>query len=145
MSLSVAVLRIQPTQYMVRYPALFHGRRMAAKRGGRRGARQSRRLAGQKLYCAEIFNNGRSGTVLGASVLRGREVIFDIASSTIAFADADCDALTQATSLMRGAYAFAPCPAAAAQHSVRMNASRVAAQSPTSSAWWRPRLPWNWG
>ena len=65
------------------------------------------------VYCADIFESGPGeGAVLGASVLRHREIIFDAARSTIAFADADCDAVTPSTSLMRGAFTFAPCAAA---------------------------------
>jgi hypothetical protein len=94
-------LYIGPRQYMVRYPS------------PRQGTRHTWR-AGERHYCAEIFNNGRSGgTVLGASVLRDREVIFDMARSTISFVDTDCDATTQRTAHMRDAFAFSPTCASA--------------------------------
>lgn len=91
-------LVLWPRHYMVRYPS-----------PRRRGGRQRRRGGERQFYCADIFNNGRGGTVLGASVLRHREVIFDLATSTISFVDADCDAITPSTAHMRGAYALAPC------------------------------------
>ena len=75
------------------------GRRFAA-RGERRDERH---------YCANIFNNGHKGVVLGASVLRQREVLFDMGNGTIAFVDAECARLTPRTAALRDAYAFAPC------------------------------------
>ena len=75
------------------------GRRFAA-RGERRDERH---------YCANIFNNGHKGVVLGASVLRQREVLFDMGNGTIAFVDAECAKLTPRTAALRDAYAFAPC------------------------------------
>lgn len=51
-----------------------------------------------------------SGTVIGASIMRHREVIFDISTGSISFADADCERITPATSLLTSAYAFAACP-----------------------------------
>lgn len=98
---SVTRLLVRPQQYMVRYssPRPPHARRAGERRGERH-------------YCAEIFDNGpRGGTVLGAAVLRGREVIFDLENSTIAFVDADCDNLRAATAQMQSGWAFAPCPA----------------------------------
>ena len=98
-----AAIYVRPRQYMVRYPVAR----------GSRGERRSWERHGVRRYCAEIFNNGPSGgTVLGASVLRHREVIFDIDRSTIAFSDADCDTLTSSTALMQRAWAFAGGPCA---------------------------------
>jgi hypothetical protein len=75
--------------------------------GRRFAARDERR--DERHYCADIFNNGHKGTVLGASVLRQREVLFDMGNGTIAFVDADCARLTPRTAALRDAYAFAPC------------------------------------
>jgi hypothetical protein len=75
--------------------------------GRRFAARDERR--DERHYCADIFNNGHKGTVLGASVLRQREVLFDMGNGTIAFVDADCARLTPRTAALRHAYAFAPC------------------------------------
>jgi len=86
-------LLVRPRQYMVEFPKISSGSR-----------------AGSRHLCAAIFDNQRGGTVIGASIMRQREVIFDLASSMITFLDADCSATTPATSAMRGAYAFAPCP-----------------------------------
>ena len=95
-------LLVSPRQYMVRYPSPLPPR--ARRRSERRGERH---------YCAEIFNNGPGGgTVLGASVLRDREMIFDLESSTISFVDSDCGSLRAGTAQMQGSWAFAPCPAA---------------------------------
>ena len=58
-----------------------------------------------------IFDNQDGGTVIGASIMREREVIFDISESTITFVDADCNRITPATSYMRGAFSFDTCPA----------------------------------
>lgn len=60
-------------------------------------------------FCAAIFNNGNGGTVLGASILRHREAIFDMDASTISFVDADCDRATPDRSMLRGAYSFSEC------------------------------------
>ena len=84
-------LLIRPLQYMVEFP------RTSTTRPGRH-------------LCAAIFDNQRGGTVIGASIMRHREVVFDIASSSISFVDADCQTTTPAKSLMRGAYSFAACP-----------------------------------
>lgn len=97
-------LYVRPNQYMVKYPP-----------PRRHGAH--RRRAAEKYYCAEIFNNGKNGgTVIGASVLRNREVIFDMAQSTISFVDADCDWTTHRTAHMQNAFTFSPtCAAEEAQ------------------------------
>ena len=47
--------------------------------------------------------------MLGASVLRHREVLFDIPQGTISFVDAECERATPANAVLRGAFAFAPC------------------------------------
>ena len=95
---STATLDVTPRHYMVRYPSPRRGRR----------ARSHKR---ERFYCAEIFDSGRSGgTVLGASVLRHREVIFNLERrGSIGFVDAACEAATPATSSLRGAFVFAPC------------------------------------
>ena len=83
-------LLVQPHQYMVEFPR-------AAPLGRRH-------------YCAAIFDNQRGGTVIGASIMRHREVIFDITANSITFADTDCNRLKPATSLLQEAYSFAECP-----------------------------------
>ena len=107
---------------MVRYPS---------PRSRREWRHAERR--GERHFCADIFSNGRTGgTVLGASVLRNREVIFDSAAETISFVDARCDTIDQGSAHMRGGWAFAPCPrhrraaAQQQQHSddVGVNATR---------------------
>ena len=93
---------IQPRQYMVEYPS------SQRPRPPRKGERH---------YCAEIFDNGRKGIVLGASVLRNREIIFDFNASTITFVDANCGELTPETANLQQAFAFAPCATREAQRS----------------------------
>jgi hypothetical protein len=90
-------LQIRPAQYMVEYPFPGHTRN-----------RQSRG-SHERWYCADVFDNGLGGTVLGASVLREREVVFDMARSIIAFSPADCMRMTAHNSHTKGAFAFAPC------------------------------------
>ena len=105
-----ARLLVRPWHYMVRYPSWSS---MAVPGGGGGGGGGGDDGGRAHVYCADIFESGPGeGAVLGASVLRHREIIFDAARSTIAFADADCDAVTPSTSLMRGAFTFAPCAAA---------------------------------
>ncbi len=77
-------LLVRPHQYMVEFP-------------------KPSRTAGTRHLCAAIFDNQRGGTVIGASIMRHREVIFDLASSMITFVDADCGTSTPSTSAMRGA------------------------------------------
>ena len=60
-------------------------------------------------YCVAVFDNQRGGTVIGASIMRQREVVFDITSSSISFVDANCDTITPETSHLRESYTFAPC------------------------------------
>ena len=86
-------------QYMVEFP-----------RASPITARFGMSAASTKHYCVAVFDNQRGGTVIGASIMRQREVIFDIVNSMITFVDADCDKITPATSHLRDAYAFAPCP-----------------------------------
>mmetsp|Transcript_52998 Transcript_52998/g.105342 ORF Transcript_52998/g.105342 Transcript_52998/m.105342 type:complete len:109 (-) Transcript_52998:50-376(-) len=90
---------VRPSQYMVEYPSPLESDT----------ARMEEPRSGERFFCAEIFDNGDDGTVIGASLLRNRETIFDLATSTIAFADADCATLTLQTSRLRGAFAFSPC------------------------------------
>ena len=92
-------LLIRPAQYMVEYKAAALGQSWPRKH----------RQDGAMHYCIDIFNNGRKGTVLGASVLRHREVIFDLSNNTIAFVDADCGSLAPEAAALRDAFAFAPC------------------------------------
>merc|ERR1719217_116055 len=55
-------LLVKPRQYMVEFP----------KAGVRLGA-----ASGTKHHCVAVFDNQRGGTVIGASIMRQREVIFD--------------------------------------------------------------------
>ena len=91
-------LVLQPAHYLVEYPSPGGHRRTSP------------------LYCAEIFDNGDQGTVIGASLLRQREVLFDLDAATVAFADADCARLTPRTARLRSSFAFAPCPRTAPRH-----------------------------
>jgi hypothetical protein len=73
------------------------------------------RPAGSRHYCVAIFDNQRGGTVIGASILRQREVVFDVARSEISFIDADCNTITPASSHLERAYSFSrPGPNASA-------------------------------
>ena len=85
-------LLVRPRQYMVEFP------------------KAGMRTAAHRHYCVAVFDNQRGGTVIGASIMRQREVIFDIAGSTISFVNADCTSITPATSHLVDAYSFAPCP-----------------------------------
>jgi len=60
-------------------------------------------------YCVAIFDNHNGGTVIGASIMRQREVVFNVRASTISFSDANCETMTARSSKLRGAYQFAPC------------------------------------
>lgn len=42
-------------------------------------------------YCYAFFNNGGSSSVLGASFMKGKDVLFDIENKLIGFAKSDCD------------------------------------------------------
>ncbi len=44
----------------------------------------------QGAYCLSMYSNGGSGAVLGANVMMGNDVVFDLASRRIGFADSDC-------------------------------------------------------
>ena len=127
-----ASLLLSPQQYMVRYPS------PRSRRDRRAGERR-----GERHYCAEIFNNGPSGgTVLGASVLRHREVIFDMENSTIGFADANCDATSQATAQMQGGWAFAPC--ASSVRGMDQHANSKPRLINASRSWVRPSSLFRW-
>lgn len=41
------------------------------------------RVAGARYFCATIFDNGQGGTVIGASILRHREVIFQMSLGNV--------------------------------------------------------------
>ena len=86
-------LLIRPRQYMVEFPR--HGRAAAGY--------------GQRHHCVAIFDNRNGGTVIGASIMRHREVVFDLQRSTISFSDADCTRMTPRASRLRNAYHFAGC------------------------------------
>ena len=106
-------LLVRPRQYMVEFP-----------RAAPVAARRTRH------YCVAVFDNQRGGTVIGASIMRQREVIFDINANLIAFLDADCTAITPDASALRGAYSFAPCPAAnASSHARPRGATRSTPKS----------------
>ena len=87
-------LVVRPQQYMVEFPK-------SSSVTWRSNTRH---------YCVAVFDNQRGGTVIGASIMRQREVIFDLVASTISFADAHCDTITPATSHLKDPYSFAPCP-----------------------------------
>jgi len=74
---SAVPLLVKPSQYMVEFP-----------KSARPGTRH---------MCAAIFDNQRAGTVIGASIMRHREVVFDLAASTISFLDAACGRARRAT------------------------------------------------
>ena len=65
--------------------------------------------AGARHYCVGIFDNRNGGTVIGASILRHREILFELDASRIAFVDADCATATPATSYLEHPFSFAPC------------------------------------
>lgn len=125
-------LTLKPHHYMVEFPRL--GMRL------RRGASspkssslfasvpRANASAGTRSYCIGIFDNQRGGTVIGAALMRQREVIFDLEQSTISFLEADCTAITPSTSALAGGFAFDSChdkPDGAD------NASRLAGGRPT--------------
>ena len=62
-------------------------------------------------FCVGIFDNQRGGTVIGASLMREREVVFDLARSAISFVESNCATISPATSALEGGYAFDSCPA----------------------------------
>jgi len=95
-------LEVRPSQYMVEFP-----KKTAGKVG--------------KHYCAAIFDNGRDGTVIGASIMRHREAIFDLQSAAITFVDSDCEAATPRSSRMVGAYSFASCPSSRSARNTTAN------------------------
>ena len=90
-----APLLIRPHQYMVEFP----------RRNGMRGWADS----GKRNFCVAIFDNHQGGTVIGASIMRHREVVFDVRAYTITFADADCSRMTPRSSHLQSPFNFAPC------------------------------------
>ena len=60
-------LLVRPSQYMVEFPLA------TSRLGFAPGA--------PRHMCAAIFDNQRGGTVIGASIMRHREVVFDLAAS----------------------------------------------------------------
>ena len=113
-------LRVRPRQYMVEFPN---------KVGLRLGTRH---------YCVAVFDNQKGGTVIGASIMRQREVIFDIGASSITFVDADCDRITPATSHLRDAYTFASCPRPTRPNATAASGAGVAAG--VGASWFSQRL-----
>ena len=86
-------------------PALFFCVCLLAQSGGLFNTHGAK----SRHYCVAVFDNQRGGTVIGASIMRQREVVFDITSSSISFVDANCDTITPETSHLRESYTFAPC------------------------------------
>uniref|UniRef100_A0A6V2NXU9 Peptidase A1 domain-containing protein n=2 Tax=Emiliania huxleyi TaxID=2903 RepID=A0A6V2NXU9_EMIHU len=84
-------LLIGPRQYMVEFPRPHSGGKVG------------------RYYCLAVFDNGGGGTVIGASILRYRETVFDLEASTITFVDADCGSITPQTSYLRDAFSFSSC------------------------------------
>ena len=86
------LLLIKPQQYMVWYPR---------KDGG--------------VYCIGVYDNQHGGTVIGASIMREREVVFDLQARSgrgeVTFVDAKCAELRAGSAAMQGGYALAGCPA----------------------------------
>ncbi len=86
-----APLLVRPRQYMVEFPE------SSGASSAPLGAHPPT-AAPTRHFCVAIFDNQQDGTVIGASIMRQREVIFELARSTISFVDADCDAISPATS-----------------------------------------------
>jgi hypothetical protein len=55
---------------------------------------------GRTLRCLAVFDNKHNGVVLGAAVLRNREVILDRARRRVGFVRADCARATPAGSIL---------------------------------------------
>lgn len=115
------IMLVKPQQYMVEFPKAAP----LLSAGTPRDARH---------YCVAVFDNQRQGTVIGASIMRQREVIFDIGANSITFADADCNRLTPETSGLKGAYAFAPCPPANSSSTIPAGGGAKAVAAPVSNA-----------
>merc|ERR1712216_642441 len=64
---------------------------------------------GKHNFCVAIFDNHMGGTVIGASIMRHREVVLDVRSSTITFADADCTKMSPRNALLQSPFNFASC------------------------------------
>ena len=83
--------------------------------------------------------------MLGASVLRHREVLFDIPQGTISFVDAECERATPANAVLRGAFAFAPCSSSGGGGNETLEPAPGYEQALPS--WWRwvkAALPPSW-
>ena len=119
-SASSQPLLVRPHQYMVEFPKS-------------QGA-AAFRLEARKHYCVAVFDNQRGGTVIGASILRHREVVFDITNSVITFVDKNCEAATPAASYLRDPYTFAPCPAGVVPISSETNRSLAVARASSAAA-----------
>ena len=117
-SASSQPLLVRPHQYMVEFP---------------KAGTAAFRLEARKHYCVAVFDNQRGGTVIGASILRHREVVFDIADSMITFVDANCEAATPAASFLRDPYTFAPCPAGVVPISSEANRTLTSAAAAATS------------
>ena len=89
-------LVIRPRHYMVEYPRLHKSRLR------RSVVKQSNNANASRSYCVGIFDNQRAGTVIGASLIRQREVIFDLARGAISFVESDCANISPATSALEG-------------------------------------------
>ena len=86
------LLLIKPQQYMTRRPR---------KDGG--------------VYCIGVYDNQHGGTVIGASIMREREVVFDLQARSgrgeVTFVDAKCAELRAGKARAPDGYALAGCPA----------------------------------
>mmetsp|Transcript_46853 Transcript_46853/g.123475 ORF Transcript_46853/g.123475 Transcript_46853/m.123475 type:complete len:137 (-) Transcript_46853:261-671(-) len=105
-------LLIRPHQYMVEFP----------RRNGARGVFAD---PSKRNYCVAIFDNHGGGTVIGASIMRHREVVFDVRQATITFADADCSTMSARSSHLQRPFKFASCDPS--------SNSSAAAQSPLTA------------
>ena len=65
------------------------------------------------VWCLGIYNNERSGAVIGAATMRNHEVIFDKARARLAFVRRDCGSMHAGTmgSLLQGGYGISGCAA----------------------------------
>ncbi|KAL1514842.1 hypothetical protein AB1Y20_003927 [Prymnesium parvum] len=91
-------LRISPRQYMVEFP--------------RRNVLRGWSEPAQRNMCVGIFDNHAGGTVIGASIMRHREVVFDVRGSTISFTDMDCSRTSPRSASLERPFSFSSCESA---------------------------------
>ena len=130
-------LTLKPHHYMVEFPRLGMRLRRGASNVSPRASSlfasppRANASAGTRSYCVGIFDNQRGGTVIGAALMRQREVLFDLEQSTISFLEADCTAITPGTSALAGGFAFDSCHDSKRDGADGANASRLAGGRPT--------------